>query len=367
MTTFETAPPQRPTQQQLDAMVAEHGKWLADPKTGTRLALQNIDLVGLQMTGNLSHAKFVNCQLQGATLRNVSMSQGEFLNCDLSASLLENVQIGPGPGMIRDCTFTKVRTSNLRFTNAQFFSCGFVAADLNQTAFTSCFMSECSFRDASLSETAFSKGTLQQANLNGVSLSGRNWVNGTTFSGGSAIGLDLTGFETLNEARFLGVDLTRANATGIDFGEDGLNVKSLAGSRFIDATMTGCKLAGPDLQNLDLTGADLSNAVLKGDMRGSVFRRATLARTQLAWINVEACDFTEASGPFETDNIRAARADFTRANIAGAYLAYADLRGAIFRDARLDHAQLGGADLDGAIWTTGDICRAGSLGRCIIA
>ncbi len=115
-----------------------------------------------------------------------------------------------------------------------------------------------------------------------------------------------------------------------------------------------------------MTDSDLQGAVLNGDFRRAVFRNANLHGAQFAWINVEACDFSKCSGAIETDNIRAARADFSGASIAGSYLAFADLRGAILRDADLSNAILGGADLEGAIWVTGEICAAGSIGHCII-
>jgi len=362
-----SAPLPRPTQDELEKLISKHEQWLANPSNGTRLVLLGVDLVGLTLSGNLSQAIFRNCQLQGASFLNARLSQSDLMACDLTATLFENVIIGPGITQIHNCNLSRMRSNNLRATNGSLMGCAFTGAKLENTSFSSGFIKSCTFADSTLSQFSFAGVVIEDINLNRVDFGMDCSALKAQFYGGSALAIDFSKFTSLEDSSFIGTDFSDGVANDVDFGSNGLRAKSFQKSKFLNSHLSGAKLYDVDFGGVDFTNSDLTNTVIKGDLRGATFRHAKLHQAQLAWINVEACDFSHCQGAIETDNIRASRADFTQAQLSGSHLAYADLRGANFRGAELKHAILGGADLEGAVWTSGEICAAGSVGRCIIS
>jgi len=98
----------------------------------------------------------------------------------------------------------------------------------------------------------------------------------------------------------------------------------------------GCDLNRTNLAGRDLAGANLSRAHLAGaNLRGANLRGANLSGAQLGDTVLSDADLRGA--------------DLKGANLIGTYLF---------------NVKLTGASLDGAIWTDGTTCKAGSLGKC---
>jgi uncharacterized protein YjbI with pentapeptide repeats len=58
-------------------------------------------------------------------------------------------------------------------------------------------------------------------------------------------------------------------------------------------------------------------------------------------------------------------ANFTDANLTGAYMQESSFRGAIFTGAQIDGAFLQESDFSGATWIDGEsVCAEGSIGGC---
>ena len=114
--------------------------------------------------------------------------------------------------------------------------------------------------------------------------------------------------------------------------------------------------------------ADLRHA----DLRGAVARGAQLSSSDLAGAKLAGADFAYADlrqVNFELADLVGSRligADLRKANFSYANLRSADLQFADLRGARLDGADLSDTLLGEAIWTTGEICRRGSIGGCVI-
>jgi uncharacterized protein YjbI with pentapeptide repeats len=91
-----------------------------------------------------------------------------------------------------------------------------------------------------------------------------------------------------------------------------------------------------------------------GSLELFAFDRASVERL-LRTKKCPGCDFYRA---------KLDRLDLRGADLKGARLAYATFREATLYAADLEGADLRGTVFDGAIWTDGSVCQAGSVGEC---
>lgn len=172
----------------------------------------------------------------------------------------------------------------------------------------------------------------------------RVWLNGLDLSGldfGGAI-LRATSLNGANlaGARFDGAVLSQAWIIGAD----------LRGASFIGAELFQTQLGKSDLTGADFTGARVASDFTKAKLTGAVFRNADFS-----------ADMRNQSMGLMRGVLRSAQGegvDFTGARMSRADLEFAKLPGAIFVDADLSMATLGGADLSGADVTGADFTNA---------
>ena len=111
-----------------------------------------------------------------------------------------------------------------------------------------------------------------------------------------------------------------------------------------------------------LTRAKLSTLEHKrGNLRGSNFISANLYNSDINGANLSGTNLGRSN--LKQTNLQGANlqgADLTRADLREAVLFEANLTGALLEDTKLI-----GTVLKGAVWTNGQICKDGSLGKCI--
>ncbi len=73
----------------LQKILSEHAKWLADPSTGARADLQNADL----RYANLRYANLPGADLRDADLRNANLLNTDLRNADLQGAYLLNADL----------------------------------------------------------------------------------------------------------------------------------------------------------------------------------------------------------------------------------------------------------------------------------
>ena len=123
----------------------------------------------------------------------------------------------------------------------------------------------------------------------------------------------------------------------------------LAGAKWQELYLTGCKIANCDLFESDLTGVALDGAAAAR----ACFSRANLRQASLKRINATKADFSAAVlnlvnanfAVLKSANFRAA--DLRGASLVGAVLFGANLAHACFDDADLSFAELKDAKIDG--------------------
>ncbi len=172
--------------------------------------------------------------------------------------------------------------------------------------------------------------------------------------------LDLSG-ALCSEEQFVGADLSRLVARGINFrgailSEARLeNAKmsfaimtgarlddaKLSGSYLNEAEMQSCYLKGADLQRAYLIGADLRQSYLgEANLDATILRQANLADSNLSGCHMYAANLSE---------VNLAKAIVKEANLQGATLSEANLEGAYLAETDFDSADLWKANLGRAI------------------
>ncbi|MFP4308398.1 MAG: pentapeptide repeat-containing protein [Desulfococcaceae bacterium] len=196
------------TKTALEAIVAEHRKWLiSDGREGVRAVLPNRDLSGLDLAEiNLAFADLTECRFSGANLLLADFTQAHLRRADLSGADLSGADL--------------------------------LLAD---------------FSDADLSGADLSVSDLSGATLSGAWLTGaalpQSDLSGTNLSGADLSGADLSGAQ-----------LSRANLSGAN----------LAQARLSHADLTGANLSGANLLLVSAYSATLRETNLTGVMVDSL-------------------------------------------------------------------------------------------------
>ncbi len=192
-------------------------------------------------------------------------------------------------------------------------------------------------RPADLAGKDLSRLDLADLDLSGANLAGAN-LFAADLTGARLVGANLAGAD-LDRATIIGADFSRADLSGAHMflpaastllGEN----PAAEAPRFRQANLTGARFLA-HLGNGDWTGANLADAHFE------------LGRTEFL-----AALRSDLSG------CRMAGANLEGANLSGIRLAFADLRGANLTRANLEGTDLAGARLDGANLTGAALARA---------
>jgi len=146
----------------------------------------------------------------------------------------------------------------------------------------------------------------------------------------------------LREADLEGVNLTQAILIGAD----------LRGAKLSQAILEGTDLRGADLRGADLKGANLAGAHLhRTDLRQADLRQGKLTDSKL-----QLALYDNATLWPQGFSYRSSGAVGPRANLNGAFLNTAYLRGVDLQEAKLLGAYLSGADLTQANLRGASLC-----------
>jgi len=122
---------------------------------------------------------------------------------------------------------------------------------------------------------------------------------------------------------------------------------------------SGCNKQGEALRGRDLRG---------GDFRSAILQAADLSSAQLQKSDLSYANLSQAillSSQLQNTNMKGA--NLRKANLQGADLTAADLSYAELVGSQLQGAILTQVIFDHAIWVSGEVCLAGSIGECLIA
>jgi uncharacterized protein YjbI with pentapeptide repeats len=280
-------------------------------------------------------------------LTGVDLSNLDLKNIDLKDALLEGANLRGADlsgADLSGCVLARANLSGARFNGAKMAEACLGAADLTRT----------DFRGADLSKAAFGKADLTDADLSGATMGGADFMEATL------IGANLSR-TTLKETLFYENDLSRAVFAEADLSQGQFINASIEAADFSGANLTstifvGVRGAKAVFKGADMTkacaaseasfaGADLRGAILdQAGLRGSDFSGANFEHAKLETADLSECNLKQAN----FYRAFARRARFEKSDLEGANMVSVNLFEGSLQKARLVSADLRGANLYGA-------------------
>lgn len=317
---------ERISQDQLDALVRLHNRFLDGRLGGRRATLKNTDISGLTLKGqNLKQANFMGCSMVSMDLSDANFQEASLYACDLSNSNLNNTK------------FIRADLRGARIESASMEGANLENADLRIGGITD-------------GDGGYDGGTavnFRGANLSGAKLAG-SMASQADFSDAIMAGANMSGAD-LSNAQMEGADLSDAEIGGAKFG--GANLKSAI-------------LIGVSLDDLHNARIDLNDAITDENIGRSVSELddslANLVESHKDWVasagkNGNQLDLSGLDMRFlktlkqeKLTAIKAVGAKFFGMNMYQVELQSAILDGADFRNCDLEESDLRGASFKGA-------------------
>ncbi len=143
-----------------------------------------------------------------------------------------------------------------------------------------------------------------------------------------------------------GINLEGANLERANFGGALLQGSLFQRANLVKANFENAQLQGADLRNANLDGANFVGANLQGaDLENARLQGANFQNANLKEANLQRAYLTVG------ENTKITEARF----YGGSYQAYEEEK----------EVNLEGANLEGVLWIDGQICREGSIGKCV--
>jgi uncharacterized protein YjbI with pentapeptide repeats len=385
------------SQDQLDALVRLHARFLEGRLGGRRASLKNTNISGLSLQGqDLRQASFMGCVMRGMNLSAANFQEASLYACDLSNSNLNDTKF-----VRADLRGARIENASLQgadlekadlrvggIADGSSYDSGqpvnFRGANLSGAKLAGSIASKADFSDAILVGANMARADLRGAQMEGADMSNAE-VEGAQLGGANLKSAILTGV-TVSHIKGKDVDLSTAitdenagvSVTDLDSplakliedhrswvqtsGKTGkqldlsnidlralqsLKMEKLTAIRAVNAKFLGMNLYKVELQSAVLDGSDFRNCdIEEGDFRGSSFKGANLSHAKLKGINGSPLMFGNTASAK-----RFSPCDFEGAKIRYAILTNAQLKSAVFINADLSFTDLSGADLRGADFT----------------
>lgn len=380
------------TQQDLNKRIKDHELWLQD-KGGVRLYLFKYDLIGMELSGDLSRAVFDLSDFTFTTITNAKLHTAQINECDFSNSIMSNVEFNDAKitggckflsAEIKDTNFHNSTLEGANFNGAKLTDVELGSADIDDASFIkaeltsvgnlpatklnmnnvnceggiwkNCAFHEATIRDLGLVNSNFSNVIFFNCHLYNPILTDADWFAGG-LSGGRLYGGDFTGITTdgsfikdcyveemdapkldfsslsvISGTTFNKCKFVGSTADALDFGKtrvDGKNVKSFANSDFTDGVFIGCNFSGIHVYGCNFSGADLSGATMN-----DVFLR------KAKFIGMKATPFTMVT-------TQAYLADFSGADGGNWFISNSEMSRTDFKNSTLtgkfEHSDFTGA------------------------
>ena len=187
------------------------------------------------------------------------------------------------------------------------------------------------------------------------------------------------------EAILPGTDLSKANLQAAELGYSNFKGANFRGAFMFNANLHGADLSGADLTDAFMVMTTLRNANLEGaiikntDFSGAIWTNGIRCRRK----SIDTCYFSDRQRLEEANicdqcqlyrsnfegktfkNVNFTKAILTEVNFKFAKLIDCDFTAANLKGSKMDGAEITGSNFEGAIWTDGEVCTYGSIGKCI--
>jgi uncharacterized protein YjbI with pentapeptide repeats len=285
---------------------------------------------------------FAGQDLTGADLSNLDLK-----NIDLKDALLEGANLSGADLSGADCTrcvlaradLTGARFSGAKMAEACLGAANITRADLSGAELSKAAFGKADLTDADLSGTTMDGADFMEAKLPGANLS-RTTLKETLFYENDLKQAVLTEAD-LSRSQFINADIEATDFSGAKLSSALFVGVRGAKTVFKAADMTkACAASETSFNGADLKGAVLNQAGLRGcDFSGANFEGARLEMADLSECNLKKANFYRAF---------ARQARFEKSDLEGANMVSINLFEGSLQKARLVSADLRGANLYGA-------------------
>jgi len=314
------------TQQELNAVMAAHERYLLRLSGGVRAKLSHAKLDGLNLANrDLTEADFAGASLvasnvSGSNLESVSFYCADLRNCDLRSSRLPRADLRGASFNGARLGFALLDGADLRAATMMFSGPGgisIISRDKTKGGpavdFSNCSLKGASFGNAKLEGANFSGALLQGATFKGARLTN------VAFKGAVLTGVNLKDLGVPAEA----LEGCITDPTPLSPEEvDAMQERLVAHERWVETT-------GQEGVALVLDGADLRP--LQDLFAGRTLTGMSARKTMAIGLDLSGAQLQAAK--------------FDGADLRDVNFGNADLRGASLREARLVHAKFDRADL----------------------
>jgi len=289
--------------------------------------------------------------LSGRDFSGVDLSDADLTGADLRGAFLESASLENARldgARLDDAVLAHANLEAAHLDGAHAPRANFGRARMQEASAVAANLSgtillEAGLKDADLSESNLEDAEIRKLEIAGTRLARAN-APGIVLMDSRLDNVDFSG-ACLSDAIFIRTRFAEAGFDGANLEEAVFIGCDCRGARFKKARTRNLRLVEEcDFGEVDFSGADLTEA----NLRGSVIESAIFDRA-----DASAADFSET---------RAARCTFRAANVAGgrmvdAELGGADLSGADLSGASLERADLRGASVHGANLYQADLAR----------
>ncbi len=396
-------------QDQLDALVRLHERFLTGRIGGRRAMLRNTDISGLNLSDtdlrqadfmgcdmnsmNLTGVNFQEASLYACNLTNANLNRAIFVRADLRGARIENANLENADLEAADLRVGSANTDNnfgpsqsVNFRGANLSGAKLMGSLANSADFSDALMAGAKVTNADLRGALFEGADLSDADLDGCQMQGANMkaaiMTGVKIDAKALMGIDMSeaitdnnigqSLSTLDKplehlielhrmwVQTSGGEGERLILSGYDLRE--LKTLKLEKMTAIEAKNTkffGLNMYKIEMQSSILDGSDFRRCDLEeADMRGSSLRGVRMSHAIVKNANFDPLLFGaegthQRFSPCHFDNAILRYADFSGSQLKsavfkGADLSYADFSGCDLRDADFTESKTVGTIFDDA-------------------
>jgi uncharacterized protein YjbI with pentapeptide repeats len=304
------------TQQELNAVLLAHERYLHQKAGGTLAQLSAMDLSRL----NFAQRNLRGADLSGSTLVSATLARADFERANLYCA---------------DLRLADLRHANLRH------------ADLRGT----------SLRGANLSCAILDNADLRSASMAGASAQSTYVAIDSSNGGG---GVDFTNCSMKRAS------LTGANLKGVNFNGALLQGAIFKGAKLADVTFRGAVLTGVNLRDLDVPASALEGAITEPSAEAAAHAMDLKPRLDVHQLWIRTGGKEGAPAVLDGEDLRPLQSFFAGRHLTGLSARNAIAIGVNFSGCQLQGARFEGADLRDADFSEADL-RAASFRGALLA
>ena len=354
------------TQLELSEMIRRHEEWLVDPTRGRKIDAAFVDFGGLQLSGNLSKAKFYQCRFDFSNFDKCILDYSSFTECQMNDVHFKSCSSSNGMELLK-CLIIHSLFDKGIYVKSIITDCRFDNSSLPYVSIKESKIKGCNFTGSYWERGTFYKSEFDNCIFNDSNFIGF-YMNETKFNGSQLKNIDFAAIVEMNNIIISESDLSECIIENKDFGKRNKKGSIIRENNFSNAKLNKTNFSEQEMFNSVFDGAEINDTSFSlCNLEKSSFRNANGNNTMFSSTKLYNAVFSDAILPNSFwEGAHASRAILVRTNLTGASLKFSDFSNASMQQAIIDLVQFGGCNLSGVAYPGGGTCEPGSIGRCLL-